>query len=254
MARGSSLFPAELHGDDGFRELESGPQRLLMWLWVHPDLNTAGVIAVQLGEWASAVKGETTADIDCYIKVLQAEGWVDYEDGQLWLRPFMKYDGALKSHTTYVNAARAVKTVRSRRLRTQIWDMFRTFPLPLVPIPDDEKKARQAEARNDSVQKAWAELEQRMSRSGVRESLPAPEGDHLHHHLQLQHQHTPSDPPCDTPSDPPCDTPSDPPSTGDRERAAAPAITPSSTSMRGAVSAAAASRNPSNKRRTDDDR
>ncbi|WP_415623730.1 hypothetical protein, partial [Mycobacterium colombiense] len=182
MARGSSLFPAELHGDDGFRDLESGPQRLLMWLWVHPDLNTAGVIAVQLDEWASAVKGETTADIDCYIKVLQAEGWVDCEDGQLWLRPFMKYDGALKSPTTYVNAARAVKTVRSRRLRTQIWDMFRTFPMPLAPIPDDEKKARQAEIRNESVEKAWAELEQRMARSGVRESLPVPEGDHLHHH------------------------------------------------------------------------
>ncbi|MGV0066973.1 hypothetical protein ACRU44_04485 [Mycobacterium colombiense] len=197
------MFPAELHDDDGFRELEEGPQRLFMWLWIHPDLNTAGVIAVQLDEWASAAKGLTPDLIDCYIKVLQAEDWIDYEDGQLWLRPFMKYDGALKSHTTYVNAARAVKTVRSRRLRTQIWDMFRTFPLPLVPIPDDEKKARQAESRNESVQKAWAELEQRMARSGVRESLPAPEGDHLHHHLQLQHQHAPSDPPSDTPSHPP---------------------------------------------------
>ncbi len=198
------MFPAELFQDDGFRELEEGPQRLFMWLWVHPDLNTAGIIAVQPHEWASAAAGLTPDVIDCYIKVLQSEDWIDYEDGQLWLRPFMKLDRALKSPSTYVNAARAVKTVRSRRLRAEIWAQFRTFPLPTAHVPDtDDGKARRALTMNEAVEKARTELEQRMTRTGVRESLPAPEGDHPHPHPQPHHQHDPSYPPSDAPSDTP---------------------------------------------------
>jgi hypothetical protein len=178
------MFPHELFNDPGFRDLAEGPQRLFMWLWIHPDLNGAGVIAIQAKEWAAACRGVTEEAITRYAKSLRYEGWVDYDDGQLWLRPYMKFDGALKSQTVYVGVTRAIKTVRSRRLRETIWQLFRTFPKPISPIPayaeDPEgTKTKKIAALNASVEKGYAELEQHMTMPGVRESLlpiPPPDG------------------------------------------------------------------------------
>ena len=122
MARGSSMFPAELFNDDGFRSLTARAQRLFMWLWIHPDLNGAGVIAIQAREWSDAASDLTEANVKEDAMQLRAEGWVDYDGGQLWLRPFANLDGVLKSPSGYVSAARAVKTVRSQKLRLLIWE------------------------------------------------------------------------------------------------------------------------------------
>jgi hypothetical protein len=173
------MFPSELFNDDGFRQLDDGPQRLFMWLWLHPDLNAAGVIAIQAREWAAAAKNLTEERIQGYAKDLRAEDWVDYDDGQLWLRPFMLLDGAMKSPSCYISAARAVKTIRSRKLREAAWELFSTFPRPIAPMPDPEKddggmKARRAIGLNDSVDTAYAELQRRIANPGVRESLGIP--------------------------------------------------------------------------------
>jgi hypothetical protein len=175
------MFPSELFNDDGFRQLDDGPQRLFMWLWLHPDLNQAGVIAIQPREWASAAKNLTPNLIESYAKDLRAEGWVDYDDGQLWLRPYMLLDGALKSPSTYISAARAVKTIRSRKLREAAWDLFSTFSRPVAPMPDPAKddtgmKARRAIGLNASVDIAYAELQRRIANPDVRESLVGGQG------------------------------------------------------------------------------
>jgi hypothetical protein len=175
------MFPSELFNDDGFRQLDDGPQRLFMWLWLHPDLNAAGVIAIQAREWSSAAKNLTKDLIEVYAKDLRAEGWVDYDDGQLWLKPFMLLDGALKSPSCYISAARAVKTIRSRKLREAAWDLFSTFARPIAPLPDPAKdetgmKARRAIGLNNSVDTAYAELQRRIANPDVRESLAGGQG------------------------------------------------------------------------------
>lgn len=176
MPRGSSMFPSELFNDEGFRQLDDGPQRLFMWLWLHPDLNQAGVVAIQPREWASAAKNLSEAIIGDYAQVLRAQAWADYDDGQMWLRPFMSLDGALKSPSGFIAAARAVKTVRSRSLRWAIWEQFRNFSKPIAPMPDadqdpDGMKAKRAIGLNESVDRALLELSNTVSKPGVRESL-----------------------------------------------------------------------------------
>jgi hypothetical protein len=175
------MFPYELFNDDGFRQLDEGPQRLLMWLWLHPDLNTAGVIAIQPREWAAAAGNITEERIQDYAKVLRAEDWVDYYDGQLWIKPFMLLDGALKSPSCYISAARAVKTIRSHRLREAVWELFSTFPQPIAPMPDPAKdengmRARRAIGLNDAVDTAYDELKRRLANPDVRESLAEGQG------------------------------------------------------------------------------
>ncbi|MBX9638499.1 MAG: hypothetical protein K2X97_01845 [Mycobacteriaceae bacterium] len=175
------MFPSELFNDDGFRQLDDGPQRLFMWLWLHPDLNGAGVIAIQAKEWAKAAGNLTEERIQSYAKALRSEHWVDYDGGQLWLRPFMALDGVLRSPSGYISAARAVKTIRSRTLRLAVWNVFRMFPRPIAPMPDaeddkDGRKAKRAVGLNESVDRAWAELGHSVSNPGVRESLPTPPG------------------------------------------------------------------------------
>ena len=171
------MFPSELFNDEGFRQLDKDSQRLLMWLWVHPDLNAAGIIAIQPREWANAANGLTEDDIRAHATELRSQGWVDFDDGQLWIRPFMQLDGAVRSPSTYVAAARAVKTVRSRKLRYSIWQLFKTFPRPVanMPRPEDDdpggRKAKRANGLNASVNTAYAELERSIGGRGVRESL-----------------------------------------------------------------------------------
>ncbi|BCI83586.1 hypothetical protein ACJH6J_27210 [Mycobacterium sp. SMC-18] len=191
------MFPAELFNDERFRRLDDGPQRLLMWLWVHPDLNGAGVIAIQPREWASAAANLTADLIEDYAKQLRVEGWVDYDDGQLWIKPFMLLDGVLKSPSGYISAARAVKTIRSRRLRNAVWQLFEAFGKPTAPMPEQKKdesegdyakRVKRAAGLNASVETAWAETQRSISNPGVLESLSGAVGMHLPmgHRMELQ--------------------------------------------------------------------
>ncbi|WP_162938658.1 hypothetical protein [Mycobacterium kyogaense] len=132
------------------------------------------MIAIQNREWAAATKDLSERDIEADARELRSQGWVDFDSGQLWVRPFMKLDGVMRSPSGYVSAARAVKTVRSRQLRQSVWTMFETFPKPVAPVPydaDDSKKVKRAQGLNEAVERAFAELQQSISTPGVRESL-----------------------------------------------------------------------------------
>ena len=93
----------------------------------------------------------------------------------------MHLDGALRSPSGYISAARAVKTIRSRRLRHAVWEMFETSEKPVAPMPDlqahnYEEKAKRAAGLNESVEMALAELRDSVVNPGVRESLPGVRG------------------------------------------------------------------------------
>lgn len=177
MARGGALFPSELFHDEDFRAVAARAQRLLMWLWVHPDLTGAGIIAIQPGEWASAASDLTEQDVRDDAAALRRAGWVDYDAGQLWVRPFMRLDGALKSPTSYIAAARSIKTVKSRRLREAAYRVFAAEPMPIKPVDglDGDKASRRA-ALNAAIERAAVELAQRVTAPSVLSALTPSEG------------------------------------------------------------------------------
>lgn len=177
MARGGALFPSELFHDEDFRSVPAREQRLLMWLWVHPDLSCAGIIAIQQREWAAAAGDLAEQDIQTDAATLRRAGWVDYDGGQLWVRPFMRLDNALRSPTSYIAAARSIKTVKSRQLREAAYQVFAAEPMPVKPLDGlDGDKAVKRAALNAAVERAAEELAQRITAPSVLAALAPSEG------------------------------------------------------------------------------
>ncbi|WP_152665380.1 hypothetical protein [Mycobacterium sp. UM_Kg1] len=165
-----------LFNDSEFRALPARAQRLLIWLWLHPDLTMAGTISIQRTEWANAADGLSEDDVKEDAAVLRRAGWVDYDEGQLWLRPFMQLDGALKGGPQrYISAARAVMTIRSRRLRQAVAAMFTGLPVPVREVPPDAEKAAKVMAMNTAVERAVMELTASVAAVGVLASLESPD-------------------------------------------------------------------------------
>ena len=173
MARAQSVFPAKLFNDSGFRALHAGPQRLLMWLWIHPDLSMAGTIGIHGYEWAQATGDLDEAAIAADLKALQQSGWIDYEQRQLWIRPFLELDGAAKGGPQkYASVARAITGLRSQRLRRAAYQQFTKYSAPIRDVPTDDDKAAAAAAKwNASVERALAELDASMTTRGVLEDI-----------------------------------------------------------------------------------
>ncbi|MFL0243411.1 MULTISPECIES: hypothetical protein [Mycobacteriaceae] len=200
MARAQAVFPGKLFNDEGFRALSSGPQRLLMWLWVHPDLSMAGTIGIHFSEWASATGDLDELTIVADLHTLKEAGWIDHDQGQLWIRPFLDLDGAARGGPQkYASVARALTGLRSQRLRQSAYQQFRKYPPPLRDIPsDDDKAAANAAKWNTSVSRALAEFEASMLTRGVLEDIsdtpsdisyaiphpiPPSEHEHVHEHV-----------------------------------------------------------------------
>jgi len=112
------MWPTELSGEPNFIDLTALAQWLFKLLWLHPDLDSGGFIALQVEVWARASSHLTPDEVEGALDELIARGWVSVDDdtGELWVRPFIELDTSRKPNM-FVSAMRAVQTRRSRTVR-----------------------------------------------------------------------------------------------------------------------------------------
>ena len=140
------MWPTELSGEPNFIDLTALAQWLFKLLWLHPDLDSGGFIALQVEVWARASSHLTPDEVEGALDELIARGWVSVDDdtGELWVRPFIELDTSRKPNM-FVSAMRAVQTRRSRTVRHEAWVVIDRLyqENPLTP------------PANDADEKAW---------------------------------------------------------------------------------------------------
>jgi hypothetical protein len=137
MSRRGAQWPTWLWFDPEFGKLTAPAQRLFVFLWMHPDLNSAGFIALQPEVWSRTAYELTPEDVDASVDELLARNWVvvDDETGELWVRPFVRLD-AIRKPYIWIAATRAVQTCRSHALRlpdTRCRHNGHREPIPVPP-------------------------------------------------------------------------------------------------------------------------
>jgi hypothetical protein len=140
------MWPTELSNTERFKQMTALTQRLFLYLWLHPDLNSGGFIAHQPEVWANAAPDLEVDSINASVDEMTRQGvaGVDRSTGELLVRGFIQYDSSKKPNV-YVNAMRAVQTARSPRLRQVGWDDVRRIhppPLERREFDDPEKQAK----------------------------------------------------------------------------------------------------------------
>jgi len=161
MPRRGALFPTELLGDEHFRKLGPGEQLLFMKLWVSPNLNGAGIDALQLGKWGRGFTPHASeAEMREVLAGLEAHNnWVlaDYDTEEILVVPFIRLDSC-KQPQMYQNACRSVQTVQSAYLRDKAFEQVLIVHPPPVRLG---KSARAEEIRQELVDRneaAYQEL------------------------------------------------------------------------------------------------
>jgi len=145
MSRRGAMWPTELSGEPNFIDLTALAQWLFKLLWLHPDLDSGGFIALQVEVWARASSHLTPDEVEGALDELIARGWVSVDDdtGELWVRPFIELDTSRKPNM-FVSAMRAVQTRRSRTVRHEAWvvidRLYQENPLK-PPANDADEKA-----------------------------------------------------------------------------------------------------------------
>jgi hypothetical protein len=178
------MWPTELTDDPGFVELTPLAQWLFRLLWLHPDLDSGGFIALQVEVWAKASAYLTPQEVEGMLDELIARGLVSVDDGtgELWVRPFVYWDASRKPNI-FVAAMRATQTRRSKALRAEAWvEIDRLYRQNTLKPPDDDTDEKawkfhrsQVKARDDAYEelKARVERERFPNRSGTVREPPS---------------------------------------------------------------------------------
>lgn len=127
------MWPTELFDDPRFLALTRPAQWLLMYLWLHPELNAGGFVAIQVEVWAKAAYALSPEEVEASVDELLARDVIAVDDttGELLVRWFIEYDSSRKPNI-YINAMRAVQTARSPVLRrVGLSEIERLHPPPL---------------------------------------------------------------------------------------------------------------------------
>jgi hypothetical protein len=167
MPRRGAMWPTDLWDHEDVVALTPLAQRLFVYLWTHPKLDSGGFIALQVTAWAKASKYLTVEEVEASIDELLAANLVvvDDETEEAWVRWFIRMDSSRKPNI-YIAAMRAVQTARSRTLRQAAWDEVRQLhppPLNRDPNADAKKQKRYDDIVRDR-ERAYEELKSRIVR------------------------------------------------------------------------------------------
>lgn len=124
-----------------------------MHLWLHPDLNAGGFVAMQIQVWANSADDVTPEGVEAAVDELLAHDVIAVDDhtGELFLRWFIQYDSSRKPNL-YINAMRAIQTCRSAALRrVGLEEIERLHPPPLKRNP------KTPDETYDSIENQWDE-------------------------------------------------------------------------------------------------
>jgi hypothetical protein len=133
-----------------------------MYLWLHPDLNAGGFVAMQVHVWAKAAYDLTPEEVEASIDELLARKVIAVDDntGELFVRWFIEYDSSRKPNI-YINAMRAVQTSRSPALRRAgLTEVERLHPPPLKRKQGtaDETYEKLERERDEAFRELWARV------------------------------------------------------------------------------------------------
>jgi hypothetical protein len=156
------MWPTELSDDPRWLALTRPAQGLLWYLWLHPDLNAGGFVAIQVDVWAKAAYDLTPEEVEASIDELLARDVIAVDDdtGELFLRWFIEYDSSKKPNY-YVNAMRAIQTARSPALRRiGLTEIERLHPPPLTRKKGtaDEVYEKLERERDEAFKELWARV------------------------------------------------------------------------------------------------
>jgi hypothetical protein len=162
MARRGAMWPTELSNDPRFLALTQPAQWLLRNLWLHPDLNAGGFVAIQVEVWAKSAYDLTPEEVEASMDELLARNVIAVDDntGELFVKWFIEYDSSRKPNI-YINAMRAIQTARSPALRrTGLTEIERLHPPPLKRKPNtaDEIYEKLERERDEAFRELWARV------------------------------------------------------------------------------------------------
>lgn len=122
MARDHARILCRIWADEDFRARSSDAQWLYFLLLSHGGINNAGVLPLQLRQWANRCATATEDAVAAAVAELVAHRFVvvDHSTEELLVRTFIRNDGVARQPNLLKNAARQARQVESQTLRLEL--------------------------------------------------------------------------------------------------------------------------------------
>jgi|GEM_PF-4916287 len=148
--RTEARIKCSIWSDPDYVALPVEAKLLYQFLLEQDDLGLCGVIALREVRWEGPLG---IAAPSAFLEILEKARFVviDYDEQELWIRTFMRWDGVLTSPKVLIGARLSLATVRSQRIRrsmaaeypelAQEWGLD-TLPDTPSDTPSDTRLAR----------------------------------------------------------------------------------------------------------------